>query len=90
MDCELVHDEVVAALVELLGGDPGLHERLDHVEHARRQAPGRAHFVLFGGRLDRHVHRSLELCFQQGSWYNARPLLTRTRVDTIGRVPGAL
>ena len=27
--------------------DPGLDERLDHVRDARRQAPGRPHFVLF-------------------------------------------
>ena len=57
---ELVHDEIVAALVELLGGRPGLNERLDHVQHAGGQPAGGAHFVLFGGCFDGHGHRTAD------------------------------
>src|SRR6202167_1550030 len=53
---KLVHNEVVAAPVELLGAYPRQHERLDHIEHAGRQAPGAAHFVPFDGVFDRYIH----------------------------------
>ena len=65
---ELVHDEVVAALVELLRGHPGLDERLDHVEHARRQTPGGAHLFLFCRGLDGDVHG----CHWIHSWFVSR------------------
>ena len=60
---ELLDDEVVAALVELLGGHAGLHVGLDHVEHARRQAPGGAHFFLFFRGLDGDVHEAARTWF---------------------------
>ena len=64
MDLQLLDDEVVAALVELVGGHPGLDEGLDHVEDAGRQPAGGAHFVLFGRRFDGDVHGGAWLCFR--------------------------
>jgi len=48
---QLVHDEVVAALIEFLGRRPGLDEGFDHIQDAGGQAAGGAHFVLFSGVL---------------------------------------
>ena len=53
---ELLDDEVMAALVEFVGGGAGLDEGFDHVEHAGREAPGDAHLLLFSRRFDGHIH----------------------------------
>ena len=54
---QLVHDEVVAALVQLLGGRTGQNEGFDHIQHAGGETAGNAHFVLFGEVFDGHGHR---------------------------------
>ncbi len=46
-----VHDELVAAGIELVGGDAGYDVRADHVQHVRGQAAGDAHLFLLGGVL---------------------------------------
>src|SRR5690606_33841264 len=46
-----LQDVVVADPVELLGGDPGLHVRGDHLQHLGGQAAGDAHLLDFGGGL---------------------------------------
>jgi hypothetical protein len=50
-------DVLVADRVELVGRDPGLHVRTDHVEHFRGEAACLTHAVtLGGGLLDGHGH----------------------------------
>jgi hypothetical protein len=51
-----VDDEVVGQLVQLVGGDPGLHMLGQHVQHFGRQAPGHPHAFDVGCALDGNRH----------------------------------
>ena len=53
----LVDHEIVADVVELLGGNAGLDMRLDHAQHIGRKAAGDAHLVDFFGGFDRDTHK---------------------------------
>ena len=55
----LVDDEIVAEPVQLVGGDPGGHMGLDHVQDVGRQPAGEAHFLLFFRGLDRDGHSGI-------------------------------
>ncbi|MNW08707.1 hypothetical protein D3C71_2055440 [compost metagenome] len=49
---QLVHDEIVAALVQRLGGHTGLHMGGDHAQHLGRQLCCLAGHGDFGRRFD--------------------------------------
>src|SRR5881394_199418 len=55
---EVVHDVVVADLVEVIRRHSGFDVRADHIEHVGREAAGDAHLLLFVRRLDRDRHAS--------------------------------
>src|SRR5258708_30612296 len=54
---QLLDDEIVTALVKLIGAHPRLHVGFDHIQDACGEAARGAHFGLFCWRFDGHVHK---------------------------------
>jgi len=53
----LVNHEVVADVVELLGGNARFNMRLDHSQYIGGKSPGNAHFFDFFCGFDRNAHK---------------------------------
>ncbi len=75
-----VDDVIVAQLVELVGGDAGLHVGRDHAQHVGRQRARDARHGDLGGRLD-HVGALLH----RAALRMALPAVTDAATATSGR-----
>jgi hypothetical protein len=63
----LVDDIIVAQLVELAGGDPGLDVRPYHAQHLGGEPAGDAHFLDFRGGFDGDGHKCLATAVLSGN-----------------------
>ena len=63
----LVDDVVVADAVDLIGGDPRLHVRCDHLEHLGRQPAGHTHLIDLFRCLDGDAHGGIRVSWRTGA-----------------------